>query len=171
MGRIFQPARMAQAGEGVPLVQAMKYATGQVYLKGALVIDDANGELVECGADPAAILGVSLQACGTGLGYGSSNETQIVYATGRQQVTSIAIATRVVEFSGRAVNGGTDPVTPLQTHIGEVYGVLRTAAGEWVIDMAETTNTRLEITDIVEADGVAGGFFLFKFLEANLARP
>lgn len=164
MGRRFQPARNAKT---VPQVQSIQYATGQVFLKGALVVDSVNGELVECGADPVSILGVTLEPCGGKPGYGVPNADQVTVTTGRQQEVSVAIADRDTQFSGRAVNGGTDPVVPLQTHIGEKYGVAK-VGNDWVIDMAETVATRIQITDV---DLYGNNLFLFKFLEANLARP
>ena len=164
MGRRFQPARNAKT---VPQVQSIQYATGQVFLKGALVIDTVNGEVVECGADPASILGVALEPCGGKPGYGVPNADQVTVTTGRQQEVSIAIADRDTQFSGRAVNGGTDPVVPLQTHIGEKYGVAK-VGNDWVIDMAEAAAVKIQITDV---DLYGGNMFLFKFLEAALARP
>lgn len=163
MGRIFQNARNAKT---VPQVQSIAYATGQVFLKGALVVDTVNGELTECGADPVSILGVALEDCASKLGYGVPNVGQTTVVTGRAQEVSILVADRDTQFSGRGVNGGTDPVLPLQTHIGEKYGVVK-VGNDWVIDFAETVNTRLQITDIRAEDNT----FIFKFLEANLARP
>jgi hypothetical protein len=164
MGRRFQPARNAKT---VPQVQSMQYATGQVYQKGALVVDNVNGEIVECGADPVSILGVALEACDSKPGYGVPNSAQVTVTTGRQQETSIALADRDTVFSGRAVNGGVDPVVPLLTHIGEKYGVVK-VGNDWVIDMADAVATRIQIVDV---DLTGGNVFFFKFLEANLARP
>lgn len=164
MGRRFQPARNSKT---VPQVQSMQYATGQVFKKGALVVDNVNGEIVECGADPASILGVALEDCDSKPGYGVPNSAQVTVTTGRVQEVSVAIADRQTQFSGRGVNGGVDPVVPLLTHIGEKYGVVK-VGNDWVIDFAEAANTRLQITDV---DLSGTNVFLFKFLEANLARP
>lgn len=166
MGRRFQVAKHAVQEQ----TQTIAYATGQTFKRGALLIDDANGEVVECSTDPAAVLGVAGQGAGTGPGYDMANASEIVFATGRAQEVSIAMADRTSIFSGRAVNGGTDPVVPLQSHIGEQYGVAK-VGDDWVIDMAETASPVLEIVDIVPALGGQSGFFLFKFLESVLARP
>ena len=163
MGRRFIPARNAKT---VPQVQNLQYSTGQVFKKGALVVDVANGEIVECGADPVSILGVALEDCDSKPGYGVPNAAQVTVTTGRVQEVAVAIANRTQEFSGRGVNGGTDPVIPLLTHIGEKYGVAK-VGNDWVIDFSETVATRLQITDI----DINTNLFLFKFLEANLARP
>jgi hypothetical protein len=168
------PARGMNYGRGaktVPYSQSMAYATGQTFLKGALVVDNANGEVVECGADPAAILGIAMQAAGTGPGYGVADAGSATVFTGRAQEVVVAIADRTSQFTARGVNGGTDPVLPLLTHIGEQYGVTKVGS-DWVIDFAKTAGSaRVEITDIVEAQGGSPGFFVFKILEAYLARP
>lgn len=167
MGRIFQPAR--RTGTTVPRVQSMKYKTGEAIVKGSLVVDDANGELVLCGADPASIRGVALEPTESKLGWGEPNVAETVFATGRAQEVSIAVADREQEFSGRMENAAVI-VAPLQTHIGTKYGVAN-VAGEWVIDETETVNTRVIITDIVERLGPHDGYHLFKFLESTLVTP
>jgi len=163
MGRRFQPARNAKT---VPQVQSIAYTTGQTFLKGALVVDNVNGTVDECGADPASILGVALEDAGSKLGYGFANPSQTTVVTGRNQEVSIAVADRDTQFSCRGVNGGTDPVLPLQTHIGEKYGVVK-VGNDWCLDFADAVNTRCQIIDIRPEDNA----FLVKFLEANLARP
>lgn len=164
MGRIFRPAR--REGTTVPTIRSMKYKTGEAIIEGSLTVTDANGEQTLCGADPVTVRGVALQAAGRELGKAFDFDSQVVARTGYSQNLSIAIAENNVEFSGRMVNGGTDPVAPLQTHIGEQYGVLKTAANEWVIDQADAVNVVIEITDIVEAQGGDPGFHIFKFLDS-----
>src|SRR5689334_23533044 len=110
MGLRFLPARNTKT---VPQVESMQYATGQTFLKGALVVDNVNGEIIECGADPASILGVALENVDSKPGYGVPNAAQVTVTTGRVQEVSVAIADRQTQFSGRGVNGGTDPVVPL----------------------------------------------------------
>lgn len=169
MGRIFQPARL-QNSSGVFEVQSMRYDAAETFIKGACVVEASDGEIVECGADPASILGVSLAAVNSYPGYEVANDNLVTVRTGVTQEIPIVIANRATIFSGRGVNGGTDPVTPLQTHIGEQYGVVKVGS-EWVIDVSDTTALRVEVVDITEALGPKVGFFLFKFLEAILARP
>lgn len=166
MGRSFNTAREAKT---VPTVRAYTATAAQTFKKGALVVDAAAGTVSEAGADPASILGVALQGAFTGLGYGSANADEIVFATGREGQVSVAIADRNTVFSARGVDGGTDPVTPLLTHIGEQYGVAK-VSDDWVVDIAEVTTKVVEIVDVVNPDR-ADGFFLVKFLEAVLAMP
>jgi hypothetical protein len=162
--RGFNPAR--RTGTTVPRVQSMVYATGQTFKDGALVVKNANGEIVECGADPAAVEGVALAAVGTGYGYGLPNSDVTNVVTGRLQELPVAIADGEQEFSARAINGATDPVLPLQTHIGEQYGVAK-VGDDWVIDMAEVTTKVIEITDTMPETNR----FLCKFLATVRGRP
>lgn len=167
MARGFQYARGAKT---VPQAQSCAYATGQTFLKGALLVKNSAGEVVECGADPAAVYGVACQDAGSGLGYGAANSAQTTVVTGRSQEVTVVVADRTNQFSARAVNGGTDPVIPLQTHIDEQYGVAK-VGNDWVIDMAETTTKVVEIVDIVEPQGGQAGMFICKFLESVLGSP
>ena len=164
MGRRFKPVR--RTGTTVPRVQEVQYATGQTFLDGALVTQTVNGELPECGADPAAVYGVAGNACGSLPGYDLPNSSVTTVITNRRQKVSVVIADREQEFSGRGVNGGTDPVLPLQTHIGEQYGVAK-VGNDWVIDFAETVAKVVQITDIRPDDNT----FLFKFLQSVLVSP
>jgi len=166
MGRRFQTSKAGTGGDSVPEVQVFPYANGQSFKDGALVVDNADGVIVECSADPAAVLGVALQGAGTGPGFSVANDSDVVARTGVAQEVSVAVANRRTRFHGRAVNGATDPVTPLQTHVGEQYGVAK-VGNDWVIDMADTSNVVVEITDIYPELNL----FEFKFLEAVLARP
>jgi hypothetical protein len=159
MARGFNYAR--GRNNAAPRVQAIAYATGQTCKAQALVVLNTSGEVVECGADPAAVLGVALQGAGTGMGFDLPNSSVTTVVTGRAQEVSVLIADDSTEFYARGVNGGTDPVLPLQTHIGEQYGVAK-VGNEWVIDFAETTAKVVEITDIVPASD--GTFFICKIL-------
>ena len=163
--RIFRPAR--RAGTTVPVVRAMKYKTGEVIIEGSLTVTDANGEQTLCGADPATVRGVALQAAGRELGKAFDFDSQVVARTGYVQQLSIAIAEQDIEFSGQMYNAG-NIVAPLQTHVGEQYGVVKLASGVWVIDETDVVNVVVEITDIVEAQGGDPGFHIFKFLDSVL---
>jgi hypothetical protein len=167
MGRKMNTARFPGSGTGAPEVQVLTYTAGQTFLPYALVVAAAAGTIEECGADPASILGVALGGAARNPGYGMANDAQTGFVTGRLAEVPVAIANRSTVFSARGVNGGTDPVIPLATHITEQYGVAKTAGGDWVIDFAETVAVAVEIVDI----DVDNNFFLFKFLEDVLQRP
>lgn len=167
MGRKPNTARFPGTGSGAPETQTMRYTTGQTFIEYALVVETAAGEVSECGADPTSVLGLSLTGAGKGPGYDMPNASSTQFVTGRNQEVGVAIFNRNTVFSIRGVNGGTDPVTPLQTHIDEQYGVLKTAGGDWVLDLSETSAKVFEVVDI-DADNL---YFLVKPLEAVLQRP
>ena len=163
MGRRFNIGRLPT---GTPNVISVTFTAGQTFKKGALLVDTGAGTVSECGADPARIYGVALEDANSKPG-GTGIANNPSYVTGGQsKEVSVAIADRVTVFTGRAVNGGTDPVVPLQTHIGETYGVLK-VGNDWVIDLAEVTVMSVEIVDI----DVDNNLFLFKFRESFLALP
>lgn len=147
----------------VPNVINGQYKTGETFKIGALLVLDANGELTECGADPALVTGVAAQGAGTNPGYDAANSPATF--TGRKQTVSYYNADKTTTFSMRGVNGGTDPVTPAQTNIGESYGALKDADGIWTLDLAETTT---KVFDIVGID-IDQKVFLCVFNDAALA--
>lgn len=155
------PARMPS---GTPNVQAIRVTAGQTFKTGALVVDTAAGTISECGADPAAVLGVALQGAFTGPGNNNADSPAVV--TGQSVECSVALADRSAVFSCRAVNGGTDPATPTQTMVGEQYGVAK-VGDDWVLDLAETVAKVCEIVDI----DIDNKIFFVKFLESVLSLP
>lgn len=162
MARGFNTGRFP-VGEA-PSIVSVTYTTGQTFVKGALLLYVAAGTVSECGADPTTVAGVALQDAASGPGFGMANSpTQV---TGRVQEVSMAVADRHTVFTCRGVNGGTDPVTPLQTHIQESYGVAK-VGNDWVLDLAETTALVCTIMDI----DVDLKIFFVKFREAVLQVP
>jgi len=167
VGRPFLPARFA--GAGAPENQSMQYAVGQTYVKGAVVVYEggATGNIIEGGADPAAIVGVALEACDSKPGFNMNFNPTVVATTGRVRETTIAKANRLTVFTGRIVNGGTDPVTPVQGDVGKTYSILKAGTGEWTLDAADGANQRVRVIDI----DIDAKIAFFRFLEANLANP
>lgn len=165
--RGFAPAR--RTGGTVPRVDDGLYKTGEAIKQGSLVLLDGNGEYTVFGGGTNAIVrGVALEAAGTKKNYGEPNASQTIFATGRRQAVSVAIADTEQEFSARQEDGSGNIVAPLQTHIGESYGVAVDSDGQWFIDRSETTTKIVVITDIVEAQGSQAGYVLCKFLPAVL---
>jgi hypothetical protein len=62
------------------------------------------------------------------------------------------------------INGGTDPVTPVQADIDKKYGLIRTAAGEWAVNQADVTTVAVVIIDADFDNKIV----FWKFLEAVL---
>lgn len=131
--------------------------TGETFEQGACVLTEASsGGLVaaECGADPAAIAGVSLAGVSD---YSWEDDT---FNTVNPK-TRIAPATQI--FRGTMLG------TWAATDEGVSYGLLD-SSGIWVIDKAETTNTRVRVLR-ADDDVVAGDInppVEFVFLSANI---
>ena|SRR2546430_939399 len=161
-----QPARFT--GATAPEIQSMKYAAGQTFKKGAVVIYEggATGNIIEGGVDPATVVGVALEAADSKPGFSLSHDSSVVTRTGNVSEVSVAKANRQTVFSSRMVNGGTDPVTPVQADIGKAYGVLK-VGNDWCVDQSDVVNTRLRVTDI----DIDNKIVFFKWLEAALATP
>lgn len=165
MPRKFQPARFG--GATAAEHQSMVYTTAQTFKKGAvLVFDGTTGRVIEGGADPTPIVGIATEHADSKPGFGVGHSSQVVATTGRVEEVTVARANRSTIFSGRMVNGATDPVTPVQADINKVYGILK-AVDDWVVDQEEVTATRVEVVDI----DVDSKIVLFKFMEAHLATP
>ena len=96
------------------------------FVEGAAVLL-SGGEVEECGADPAAILGFALHDAGA-----LPNETRVLVA--------LATAEATFWLQGTA--------NPALTDIGAKYGIAKHADGEWVLDKAEAVNTRLSVEDV-----------------------
>lgn len=168
MPRVIIPARMPFAA--APEVTTLQYTTGQTFIKGAVLVFDVGGNagnVIEGAANPSGIVGIAEEAPGSKPGFGVNFDATVVARTGTVQKVSVAKANRITVFSGRMVNGGTDPVTPANSDIGASYGLLRTAAGEWVVNQADTVNTRVKIIAI----DATLFLVLFKFLESAMALP
>lgn len=170
MGRIMVPARMPFSA--APEVTTLTYTTGQTFLKGAVLAYDGGnpGQVVEAGANPAAIVGVALESPASKPGFSVNFDSTVVARTGAVTKVSIAKANRMTVFSARMKNGATDPVVPATSDIGVKYGIVTvavTGGNEWVVNQADTVNTRVEIIAI----DATLNLVLFRFLEANLAQP
>ena len=144
MGRSFNTGRFP-SGEA-PNILAIVATAAQVFKKGALLKQTGAGTVSERTAVTDKVSGVALQDAFSGYGYQAANSPSII--TGQSGEVSVAIADAVTVFSCRGVNGGTDPVTPTQANIGVVYGVAKTGGGDWVLDLANTTNLVAEVVDI-----------------------
>lgn len=159
MGRIIEPNR--NTSMSAPQIQSMVY-TGTIY-RGSLVLANSGGIVAECGADPASVTGVALEASATKPGWDAANSPTVI--TGRVTEVSVALANRNQIFSmrGKSAAGG-DPLTPAQTHIGEQYGVVK-VSNDWVLDIDETSAKVFTIVDI----DIDNKIFFCKFLEAVIS--
>lgn len=151
------------AGTGIPDIAELVADSAAAFKAGALVVVASDGELEECGTDPALVKGVALAAAGKGPGFNMADQPTVT-PTYRDNKVEIVLATPTQIFVGRGVNGGTDPVTPTQTQVGESFGVIKDSDGIWAVDISDTSNTRVEIVKI----DIDNKLYFFKFKTANI---
>lgn len=108
------------------VIRRYPLATGASFLEGALVVAAA-GEVDECGADPAAILGVALHDAGADP---DTAEVLVALATGE--------STFVMQGSS----------APVAADEGVEYGVAKDGDGIWIVDKTETVNTRVVVEKV-----------------------
>ncbi len=150
--------KLARAkSQSIPRVKEGPLAAAQAFLQGALCLIDGSGNIAECGADPAAIAGVSLTGCGalTGVGNGLGYRE---FPPGIMKIEAVQD-----EVVWRATYSGTLPAAD-----GGSYGVLRLAGGDWVVDFAETVNTRLKLVGRLTNSPENVPEVLVVFLAANV---
>lgn len=150
-----------QSGKVEP-VQWMAYATGQVFLTGAILTFNA-GEVVEGGANPTEIVGVALQPAGSGPGFDAGNSPTVI--TGRSQKVSVSRPNDSVIYAATLTNASAVTVVPAQADVGVQYG-LTAYAGVWTVDKGNA-NDRVEVVGFDTT--VYGGVVFFKFLNAHLS--
>jgi hypothetical protein len=141
---------VAQHPEGMR-AEVMEYplAAGQTVRPGSLVTLNAAGDAtVLTAVDPTAILGVSL----------STNEAgTIIY----EATVLVALAKGNTYFAMRGSRA------PTQDDVGDVYGIIQAADGEWQVDFADTLAPRVRIMEV----HVDRGLCICQILEANRQIP
>jgi len=108
-------------------------------------LNTADNEVEQCGADPALILGLMTGPYTARTIYPDSKMPVIVLDQG-------------------VVVGMCSATTPADSHLTDLYGIVKLASGNWAVDVADTTNTRVQVVRV----DVAAGIFYVKFLPANL---
>lgn len=128
-------------------------AAAQDFERGALVLRNADGNIAECGADPASIAGVALAAVAD---YAWQDDT-----FGKVS-PRVPVATADQEFRGTLLG------TFAAADVGASYGVVD-SAGTWVVDKADAVNTRVQIVGVDDevAVGDVNPPVRFVFLVAN----
>lgn len=123
-------------GVAVPRIVQKALAASQATAAGALYIADGSDNFAECGADPAAIAGVGLFACGADTsGFNILGKKE--FPPGYMEVYAL---TPEIQFSAKyvgslpAVNGGS-------------FGCVKDSDGLWKIDFAETTAAQWKLVD------------------------
>lgn len=131
-------------------------ASGEDFERGDLVRLDGSDNVVELTAITQTVKGVAMEPVVAGLALGPVTD-RVVLA--HASYTNLEPTYNIVKnvFAVPDVNG----TTPLTTHIGDEV-VLDLTAGDWTIDVSNTSNTDVEIVGI---DTVRDEFHV-KFLDA-----
>lgn len=124
-------------------------ASGQTIALRNMVQRNAAGEVIKLtGVDPTPILGFAQ----------SGNETgEIVYANN----CLVALAKGDVLFAMRCSRD------PTQADVGDAFGLIENADGEWQVDFADVTATRVTVEQVLVDRKLA----LVKVLEAHRQIP
>lgn len=122
----------------------------QTFIAGALVVV-TTGALVECGADPAAILGIAQAPASVGLATGGS-------IFGGTNIPVFVISPEDIIWMASA----TTPV--FATHVTQAYGVVKST--NWLVDVSDTSNTRVHVTGVSNSPQQEG--FYVRFMAASL---
>ncbi len=140
-----KPIRIGRIpGGGQENVIAFPTQAGADFLLGA-VLTLSTGEVVEASTDPTSVAGISLQGTDTNPGQDAANSP--VEVTGVFVGVSVAVADKVTQFVSDIVSGSDAPLTPLQSDVGDVMGLLLRADGTWAADRAASASI-ITVVDI-----------------------
>ena len=142
-------------GTDVPRIVTRPIAAGQAWNTGALLILDANGAFVECGADPALVAAVALAPTGADTS-GFNILGQKAFPPGWAQAEPVGYRK---PFCAKYV--GTLPAAD-----GAEYGVVRDTDGLWKVDFAETTAKVVTLVDRRTTSPENLGIVVVRFREA-----
>lgn len=120
-----------------------EYTPGTAFLVGDFVYYDTSGNTMTlCGANPALIAGISEV---------SSAAAILLTPTAKAPVRLITSFNCVIAFSSAT--------TPADTHLGDTYGITRTASApyQWQLDIAKTGADARAL--VVKVDIGSGTFF------------
>ena len=141
-----QPVFPAFVAYGHDKSYVEEYTVGAAFGYGDFVVLAANVVNL-CGADPAAITGLS----------------EVVSAKATLLTPNAKVPIRVL--SSEVVLCMYSPTVPVEaTHLNVAYGIARDGAGNWFVDTADVVNTRLTVVRL----NVAEGLWYVKMLAGNL---
>jgi len=143
-------------GTHVPRVVTKPLAASQVFLEGALLLEDSNAAYAECGADPAAIAAVAPNGAGP-----DTSGFNILGVKPFPPGFMDGISVRNQIFSARYV--GTLPAAD-----GGSYGVVKDTDGYWKVDFNETSATRVVLVGRRTTSPENIARVLVRFLDANV---
>lgn len=124
------------------------------WIRGAVVIDDGSGELVEGGANPTLIAGIAT----------SKHPPTNSHST---DTGKFIPALPGIQFEGSVDNNGAlGTGAAAATNLGEVFGLTEDASGVWYVDLGKAggANGRVRITKLIDPAGTVNGRVRFVFL-------
>lgn len=124
-------------------------AAGQTFKAGHVVVLNASGQIAKGGTDPAAatVVGVAAEAA-----TGTTNRKCGVY-----------VADENAEFQGRVQDTGALNAN----QVGKQYSIVLDATNDiFRVDLTDTTNLRVNVTELIDAPADVNGRVAFKWLNA-----
>lgn len=143
----------AHIADGYEDTEVREYTPGrdatEPFIPGDLVFYDTTPNEVElCGADPALIAGIS----------------EVDSEAARLLTPNAKVPVRIIK-GPRATLALSSATTPLESHIGDQYGITRTAGGHWRLDVAKTgADARV----LVKRVDILNGIFFCQVLNDQL---
>lgn len=113
----------------------------ETFKKGAAVLLNADGEVEECGADPALVLGFATADVGQ-------------YAWQKDTLETVKPSVPVA-LADQTFRGTLEGTYDADGHIGVDFGLVKDATGYWTVDETDETNVRVILIGV--DDGVVDG--------------
>lgn len=129
----------------------------ETFIDGAIVLLDANEDILEASADPTSILGVSVSPAAGETGFAQGGARQF-------DTTKVLVA---IAEPGRTflMEGDNDPV---KADINQAYGVVKGADNVWRVDGTETVATVVRVDQIDLDRNLYEVTFLQAVMQANV---
>ena len=145
------------AGRDPRIVAHLKEANSSTFVVGDLVYS-SSGAITVCGTDPATIMGIALKA-------GTNTTTT-------NKKIPVLVLDGDTEFSMSLYHGTAASATfsDASNQLSVAYGIVKSAAGKWAVDLSETSSTRVVITDYPVQGEALGDIYMqvyCKILAAN----
>ena len=143
-----------QGLQSIPLDSAPEDSS-ETFKQGALLVMNAsNGQIAECGADPALVQGIALHAASGVTG------TNVQFV---RPMRGLVVEVSMDESGGQGV------YALVQTDLGKRYGAAKdSTSGYWYLDQDETTADVFEIVGFVSAVGDITPRVLAQFVQTAL---
>lgn len=151
----FSPARLR--GGHTPRTKELALAAGAAGLKGALLVQDANGNWATCGANPAAIGGVAYSDYGPDTS-GFNPLGVKGFPPGFMQAAEV---TDEEPFRARYIGA-------LPAADGGSYDVILDSDGYWKVNFGSSVNARVKLVGRFTNSPENGDEVLVVFLAANV---